>query len=258
MDLIKRIEGLYLGTSGLILPVPNKTYYPEEFKDKSRLSYFGSLFSSIEINSSFYKIPLFRTVEKWKMEVPEDFRFTFKLFKEITHARFLDYSSEVLAEFMYNISAIGDKGGCLLLQFPPSLDIKLSGKLEKLLGDIVTLKRGMNWNIALEFRNPMWFEQPTFDLAKAFEASIVIHDKGGFASAYHQTGTEIVYMRFHGPSGNYRESYENAFLYEQAGYIYEWLNEGKTVFVYFNNTLGSALNNLATLNKYIEQGNLSD
>src|SRR5262249_30420523 len=47
----------YLGTSGLVLPVPNKQHFPEEFKAGTRLSYYASLFNSIEVNSSFYKVP---------------------------------------------------------------------------------------------------------------------------------------------------------------------------------------------------------
>ena len=57
-----------------------------------------------------------------------------------------------------------------------------------------------------------------------------------------------MYVRFHGPTGNYRESYVDDFLYEYASYINEWIEEGKTVYVYFNNTMGDAFNNLKYLN----------
>src|SRR5690349_976965 len=86
-DLSCFARNYFSGTSGLVLPVPNKLFFPDEFKEGSRLNYYASLFNSIEVNSSFYKIPLGRTVANWSADVPEDFRFTFKLFREITHRK---------------------------------------------------------------------------------------------------------------------------------------------------------------------------
>ncbi|MNI88001.1 hypothetical protein D3C73_1452560 [compost metagenome] len=59
-------------------------------------------------------------------------------------------------------------------------------------------------------------------------------------------------MRFHGPEGDYKGSYEDAVLHEYSGYIKEWLAEEKEVYVYFNNTIGSAIANLRTLEEYIK------
>ena len=93
------VEIYYFGTSGLFLPVPNKLFYPEEFQDKSKLCYFASLMNSIEINSSFYKITLSSTIKKWADDVPDEFLFTFKLFKEITHANDLIFNPKTIAKF---------------------------------------------------------------------------------------------------------------------------------------------------------------
>ncbi len=79
----------YSGTSGLVVPVP-QALYPPEFKGKSRLNYYASLFNSIEINSTFYKMPKISTVSNWAESVPDEFRFTFKLSKAITHAKGLE------------------------------------------------------------------------------------------------------------------------------------------------------------------------
>ena len=123
---------IFAGTSGLILPVKNKLFYPEEFKDKSRLCYYGSLMNSIEINSSFYKVPMASTVQKWADEVPEGFKFTFKLFKEITHSNELLFNEEQVGHFMSVIDRVGDKKGCLLVQFPPRIRIKDFGQFNRL------------------------------------------------------------------------------------------------------------------------------
>lgn len=58
-------------------------------------------------------------------------------------------------------------------------------------------------------------------------------------------------LRFHGPDGNYRGTYTDDFLYENAGYIRDWISEGKQVYVYFNNTMGEAVSNLQSLNRYV-------
>ena len=61
------------------------------------------------------------------------------------------------------------------------------------------------------------------------------------------TALPFVYLRFHGPGGSYRGSYEEDFLYEYAGYIKDWMAEGKVVYSYFNNTMGNAVGNLFKL-----------
>ena len=80
-------DRFYCGTSNVVLPVPNKTHYPKAYQDKSRLHYYASIFNSVEINSSFAKVPRAKTVERWADDVPENFRFTFKLWRGITHAK---------------------------------------------------------------------------------------------------------------------------------------------------------------------------
>lgn len=72
------------------------------------------------------------------------------------------------------------------------------------------------------------------------------------ATPYLDHTSDFIYLRFHGPQGNYRESYAEDFLNEYATYIHEWMEAGKTVYVYFNNTMGDALKNLEALNGLME------
>lgn len=80
---------------------------------------------------------------------------------------------------------------------------------------------------------------------------MVIQDLPKSATPLELTADDLVYLRFHGPDGSYKGSYTDAFLYEYAQYIREWQQEGKTVYVYFNNTAGSALANLQLLKDYL-------
>jgi uncharacterized protein YecE (DUF72 family) len=63
---------------------------------------------------------------------------------------------------------------------------------------------------------------------------------------------DFTYLRFHGPDGKYRGSYDDAFLIDLATRIAERMKQGQDVFVYFNNTMGDAIGNLQTWNKALE------
>jgi len=239
------------GTSGLILPVPNKLYYPEEYKEKSRLCYYSSLMDSIEINSSFYKIPLASTVKKWSEDVPTDFRFSFKLFKGITHAQQLRFDGNDVKKFFEVINQVDGKKGCLLVQFPPSIRIGNFPQLAKLMQSLREHNLDDAWNIALEFRHPSLYVEEVYELLDEHNLGMVIHDKGSVVSPFDIVHNNFTYLRFHGPGGNYRGSYTDAVLAEYASYIAEWLSGNKRVFVYFNNTMGDAYGNLITLKEYV-------
>jgi uncharacterized protein YecE (DUF72 family) len=240
----------YSGTSGLVLPVPNKLAYPPAFQDKSRLQYYASLFNSIEINSSFYKVPMVATVRKWAGSVPDAFRFTFKLWREITHNKGLAYKPEDIARFMQVIAQAGNKKGSLLVQFPASITIASRQQMEKLLQDI-NVANTDGWHVAVEFRSNTWYRDDIYALLQRLNMTVVLHDMPRSAPPMLEQDTPFVYLRFHGPGGGYRGSYGDDILSEYAGYINDWCQEGKTVYTYFNNTMGDALQNLLTLNKYV-------
>ncbi|MES2454844.1 MAG: DUF72 domain-containing protein [Bacteroidota bacterium] len=237
----------YLGTSGLLLPVKNKLFYPEEFKEKSRLCFYGSLMNSIEINSSFYKVPMASTVRKWADEVPEDFRFTFKLFKEITHNKGLAFDPDTLSRFMQVIDAAAEKKGSLLVQFPGSVRMDNFNQLKRLVAALRDHDPDNNWDIALEFRHVSLYQDEVYGLLEDFGMAMVIQDKPPAITPMLETELPYVYLRFHGPGGSYRGAYEDDLLYEYAGYIKDWIAEGKTIYTYFNNTMGAAIANLFTL-----------
>ncbi|HVW12341.1 MAG TPA: DUF72 domain-containing protein [Mucilaginibacter sp.] len=239
------MNSYFSGTSNLVLPVKNKTYFPAAFQSGTRLTYYASIFSSIEINASFYRIPVSRTLVKWAAEVPDDFAFSFKLVKEITHAQQQQFNLAPVPVFMDALNAM-DKRGCLLVQLPP----KFGPDITQLTGLLAELRR-YNWPVAVEFRHAGWYDDNVFELLSAFDTAMVFHDMPKSASPLISTSETLIYMRFHGPEGGYRGSYADDYLYEYAGYIREWMGEGKSVYCYFNNTLGAAVQNLQTLNRFV-------
>src|SRR5690242_6310758 len=118
-----RANSFFSGLSGLQLHI-SKYLFPPPFENASRLTYYSSLFNSIEFNSTFYKIPQAATVLRWDSSVPGNFRFTFKLWKGITHNKGLLFNKDDVTVFFKAINSVSDKKGCLLIQFPPNLGIE--------------------------------------------------------------------------------------------------------------------------------------
>ena len=252
MDTSVKFSGtLWAGTSGLVLPVANKQAFPEEFRAGTRLTYYASLFNSIELNSTFYKMPMPVTFSKWAGEVPVHFRFTVKLWRGITHVPGLRFSPADVNRCLYAADHLWEKKGCLLIQLPPGLKVDAAGQLERLLKTISLSDPDHSWKIAVEFRNRSWYTPEVNTLLQWYRVAYVLHDMPASASPLDPFNDEVVYLRFHGPEGNYRGSYADEFLAEYASYVNDWLKEGKTVYTYFNNTMGSALQNLMTLKTFI-------
>ena len=124
-------------------------------------------------------------------------------------------------------------------------------QLDKLLSCINDINTARSWKVAVEFRNKTWYHQNVYDLLNFHKSAIVIHDIPNSATPLLNHTTDFIYNRFHGPTGNYRNSYTNDLLNKYATYLNKWIEEGKTVYVYFNNTMGEAFNNLKTLNRLV-------
>jgi uncharacterized protein YecE (DUF72 family) len=241
------------GTSGLVLSEPNKKSFPSAFQEKSKLAYYSSIRDSIEINSSFYKIPRPDTYQKWAESVADPFRFSVKLWKGFTHPKdFLSWDPRDLKKFFIALDKLGDKKGCLLVQFPATKKRDLPG-FEKFMELIRMQDPETSWRIAVEFRHAAWYQPEVYSVLDRFQASLVLHDMPDSIPMQTNSAARFIYYRFHGENGDYRGRYQPVFLLKKASEIRNWLDEGKEVFAYFNNTRGAseAVDNLSTLNQMV-------
>ena len=244
-------NGLFLsGTSGLALSL-TQAQYPAEYKGASRLTYYASLYNSIEINSTFYKLPQASTVRKWGESVPDHFRFTFKLSKSITHSKGLAFNSGEVTAFLDTVGHIGSKKGCILVQFPPSVKHDQLDSVEDLVGQLKAADPKGEWRLALEFRNRGWYTEATYHFLQQYGVTPVVHDFPSCPTPDREAEGEWVYLRFHGPGGKYRGSYSDEELGERSKQVKSWMAKGKRVYAYFNNTMGEAEKNLQTLNSLV-------
>src|SRR4029078_4325855 len=140
---------LYLGTSGFGYDEwRHGVFYPEGLPASRMLSYYATLFRSVEINYTFRKFPSQKVLTSWLQQTPVGFRFTLKANQRITHVRRLrDVAGEVRA-FMNEAAVLGDRLGPVLFQCPPTVEYD-----EGLLAAVAAgLPRGMA--AAIEFRHP--------------------------------------------------------------------------------------------------------
>jgi uncharacterized protein YecE (DUF72 family) len=237
---------LFIGTSNSMMPGSKKTF-PEAFQKASRLNYYAHFFNSTEINQSFYKTPRLITFHKWEEDVGDQFRFSIKFSKAITHEKNLTIDPVVVSEFMANAAGIYKKKGCLLIQFPGKISLDCYSKVATILSEVNKHDAAASWRKAVEFRNASWYIAETAELLREHGAGMVLHDMRKATMFEDSVNGNFIYIRFHGPSGDYRGSYPDIFLYEKAKLITNWISTGKEVYVYFNNTAGSAFANALTL-----------
>jgi uncharacterized protein YecE (DUF72 family) len=240
------------GTSGIALPAGNKSDYPDAFKQKSRLTYYSSLFNSIEINSTFKKLPMHKTIARWVTETSEAFQFTFKLSKSITHNKNLQFAEDDVHRFLEAIHYAGSKKGCILIQFPGKTKRDSAPQLEHLIALMQTSPLIAGWKIAVEFRHSSWYHKDIYDLLGKYHSAVVFHDLFNAPPSPEIVTGGFAYLRFHGTEQGYRGGYSEEQLAICAQRIRSWNAAGVPVYVYFNNTLGEAAGNLVTLNRMLE------
>jgi uncharacterized protein YecE (DUF72 family) len=144
---------LYLGTSGFSYDQwKHGVFYPEGLKNREMLSYYASRFPSVEINYTFRRFPTPKSLETWKAETPESFRFTLKANQRITHWKRLADVDQDVREFLELGQILGERLGTVLYQCPPTLAYDRS-LIESFVGYLPPAPRA-----AMEFRHASWVE----------------------------------------------------------------------------------------------------
>ena len=223
-----KLDGIYIGTSGYSYTHWKGDFYPPDLKPANYLPFYARHFNTAEINYSFYHIPTEKSVQRWVEEVPEDFLFTLKANRQITHRSKLQNVDGITKVMTWRMHLLGGKAGVLLFQLPPSFSIDLQ-RLEKFLQILPQKVR-----CAFEFRNSSWFVEETFVLLKEYNAGFCIVSAPDFPIIIKATAP-FVYFRFHGQNRWIYYSYSDEELSFWAGKMKAFREEGKEVFAYFNN-----------------------
>ena len=213
------MAGLWVGTSGFSYKEWRPQFYPAELKERDFLRYYASRLSSVEIDSTFYRMPRPTTLHAWREATGERFRFALKASRRITHVERLRLPSASLDYLLTLLPALGDRLGPLLVQLPPDFP----KDLPRLDGFLLSLSRGAR--AAVEFRHPSWHDPETFDLLRSRGAALCIADTDEGTTPLEVTAP-FVYVRLR------RSSYEPAALGDWRRRMRVWEAGGLDVFAY--------------------------
>jgi uncharacterized protein YecE (DUF72 family) len=219
-----------IGTSGWSYDHWSPQLYPAGLPTRDRLSRYAAAFSTVELNSSFYRWPRDTAFRSWHDRLPPGFTLAVKAPRGLTHAKKL-YKPELWVQrISRGWHELGDKRAVLLVQLPPTLtrdDARLDYFLRCL----------PNWiRIAVELRHPSWHHDEVFRLLEQHGAAYCVMSGAGLPCVLRATA-DFVYVRLHGPDQHhlYGGSYSDTDLRWWRDRLREWASTGKDVYAYFNN-----------------------
>jgi uncharacterized protein YecE (DUF72 family) len=226
----------------------NGVFYPPRLPASRWLDFYAERFDTVEVNSTFYRLPQWAAVAHWVEQTPDDFLLAVKASRYLTHIKRLLDLGPGLERFLERIEPLLDspKLGPLLWQLPPTFrrdDDRLANALARLPREL---------RHCIEFRHPSWFVEETYALLREHRVALAIGDRpqvNSFQS--HQLTADWTYVRFHGGTRGRRGNYSDGELREWAARLRAW-SRTHEVYAYFNNDWeGFAPRNAALLKRLL-------
>jgi len=220
---------LFIGTSGWSYKHwENNVFYPAKIKSEDKLPYYSKYFNTVEINSTFYRQPLDQTFKKWFNIVPDDFIFSIKANKFITHTKRLSDCQDPIDRLIKGADLLSYKLGPILFQLPSSLK-KDTGRLCEFL-ECLDSKHFYSF----EFRHESWFCKEIYDIFRSKNIAICQADSKRYPISQEITA-DFTHIRFHGGEALYATDYKLDDLGIWADKIKDLLKSNIKVYCYFNN-----------------------
>ena len=255
----KRLSDVRIGISGWTYAPWRGDFYPAGLAHRRELAYASERLSSIEINGTFYAMQKPSSFAKWHDETPDDFVFSIKGGRYVTHVKRLVGVESALANFFATgVLGLGKKLGPILWQLPPNLQfdadklaaffallprttseaVALAGRRdEKLPEDRVSLVVAGERPIrhALEVRHPSFDTPEAIEVLRAHDIAFVVADSAGRYPFVDTPTSDFMYVRLHGAEELYSSGYDDTSLDGWAARVAEWTSSKLDVFVYFDN-----------------------
>jgi uncharacterized protein YecE (DUF72 family) len=211
---------IYVGTSGYNYPEWKGSFYPETLPAAKMLPYYAERFSTVEINYTFYRMPTAKLVTGWAAQVPDNFKFTLKAPKRITHDRRLKDVADPVRGFCDAAAELGPKLGALLFQLPPNFKKDL-GVFDAFLATLPPRVCG-----AFEFRNESWLDDEVYARLRDRNLALCIADSEKRSTPVIATA-DYAYLRLRD------EGYTDHHIAEWAQTVKELATRCRDVYVYF-------------------------
>jgi uncharacterized protein YecE (DUF72 family) len=235
----------YMGTSGWVYPHWKGIFYPENLPQSQWFQHYARYFGTVEINSTFYRLPAETTFDRWRERAPPGFLYAVKASRYISHIKRLRECEEPLALFLGRARHLGATLGPILYQLPPRWRPnlpRLSAFVKLLPPDLAHV---------MEFRDPRWFDPQVLEVLRGCGVSFCIYHMPGIECPPEVTAAPI-YIRMHGARALYGGSYDRETLRRWTERIRGWCQTGYNVYVYFNNdAFGHAVRNALTLKEML-------
>ena len=192
------------------------TFYPKNLKSSEWLKYYSHLFEITEINSTFYKIPDKSITKRWHDDTPDNFRFTAKFPKIITHEKRLENISSDVFSFLAALSPLHQKISALVLQMPPSLSFyEAKPRLESLFSLLPE-----DFLYPIEGRHESWFSEEAIDYLKENNLCLVWNEIAGVDNPKPVT-SDYLYVRLIGDR-SIPDSDFGRVSKDRSGLVKEW------------------------------------
>jgi len=224
-----RRRSLRIGSSGW-----NYKSWKDEFYEgkpaRLWLQHYAQHFDTVEVNNTFYRLPLKPSVARWVAETPPGFLFAIKASRYLTHIKRLKDMRGGLARYYERIEPLvrSPKLGPVLWQLPPTF----KRDEDRLASALAALPPGRH---CFEFRHASWFVEPVYELLRAHDAALVIGDRPEVKEFQaHVFTADWTFVRFHYGSRGRRGNYSESELEQWARRFEEW-NRDVDVLAYFNN-----------------------
>lgn len=239
------IADIRIGISGWRYPPWRKVFYPADLAQKRELEFASRALPTIEINGSFYALQRPTSYQQWYAQTPEDFVFSVKATRYITHIlRLRDIDAAIANFFASGLLALQEKLGPILWQFPPSFRfdaelfenflkqlphdthaaLNLAKKREPAMHgkEYLHVDKERPVRHAIEIRNTS-FETPEFiALLRKYNAALVVADTAGKWPYKEDLTADFVYMRLHGAEQLYASGYTDKALDSWSKRIKAW------------------------------------
>jgi uncharacterized protein YecE (DUF72 family) len=206
-------------------------FYPKGCAQRRWLAHYAGHFDTVELNTTFYRLPNRDAVARWVEQTPPDFLFTVKSSRYLTHMKRLTDMDRGVHRLWERLQPLVEspKMGPVLWQLPANFkrdDDRLRFALEH-------LPPGHH---AFEFRDRSWFVPEILDLLREHHVALTIGDRPETKPFQtHDITADFTLVRFHYGHRGRRGNYSETELQEWAQRLVRWSAAGTAVFAYFNN-----------------------
>jgi uncharacterized protein YecE (DUF72 family) len=223
-----------IGIGGWVFPPWRGTFYPAGLRQAEELAYASRHVTSIEINGTFYRMPNAESFRKWHGETPDDFVFSLKAPRYLTHRNELVSAAEYVERlFASGLTELGDKLGPILWQFAPFKQFNADdfAAFLKLLPHEVD---GRAIRHVVEVRHAS-FRAPAFsDMLREHRVAVALVDDAKHP-AFTDLTADFAYLRLRRCTEDEPTGYPPDALHRWLTQLREWSTEGRDCFLYFIN-----------------------